>query len=843
MVLAGREGEPPTPHEVDTPEELTARLRLLQAWAGLSYRAIHREVVRDRAARGVPERPVLSTVFRCLQAGRPRLDVELVVDVARALLGDGARAEEWRQACHVVLGRAAGASMVVVDDALPEDLPSFTGRHAELRAIMALAETGVVAAIAGMPGIGKTRLAVHAGHALLRRGRYTDLQLAVDLRGYDPDRPPADPAAVLGEFLRRLGLPGDQIQHLDLAGRAARYRALLAGRRALILLDNAATADQVRPLLPEVPGCLALVTSRRSLPDLPHLALEVFSPAEAVDLLRHAAGPDRVAADPGTTAAIAAALGHLPLALALVAARIRASPDWTLTDHLDRLRAGRDTLRLEDGVDLAVGTSYRDLPAELRRLLRLLALHPGHHLDAHAAAALAGTDLDAARAHLDHLAASHLLQRGTADRYRFHDLIRVYATGRAQDEDPVRAQRAALTRLFDHYARAAALAMDTYAPHEADRRPRIPDPGSPVPELGEVESATGWLERERPNLIAVAVHAARHGWPAHAGDLSGILGRFLHVAGHYRDGEILHTEALRVADRAGRCRELGNLGTVYWRLGEYERAVEHYRQSLAVAREIGDPHGERRALGNLGNVYRRLGRYAEAQEHHERSLAIARRVGSRGGEGIQLVNLGSMNVRLGRCEEALGHFRLAASIAQQIGDHEGECIATCCIADVHLRLGRYDEAADHYRRGLRSARQIGDRGWEARALDALGAIHRCLGRYPAAVEHHERALAIAQETAERSMECDILNSIGETLHRSGASAEAAEYHRQALEIADALGEPDERARSHDRLAVALAATGRRHAARTHWRQALALYTELGVPEADQVQERLAPLTV
>ena len=344
--MAREIGDPPTPNGATTLEQLTERLRLLQAWSGMSYRMIHRELVRVRTMRGVPERPVLNTVYRCFQPGRARLDVDLVIDIAQLLLGDESAAEEWRQACWVVAELGSAAAIVSVADTWPADLPSFTGRHPDLQKIIQ-PENGsrselTIWAIAGMPGIGKTRLAVRAGHLLMSHGQFTQLQLAVDLRGYDPDRPPADPNAVLEGFLRRLGMSGDQIQHLSLADRTAKYRQLLTGRSALVLLDNAASAEQVRPLLPENPGCFVLITSRRTLPDLSsvrHLSLDVLTPGEAVGLLRHTANRGMVDTEPGIAADIADLLGHLPLALELVASRIRASPDWTLTDHLQATAA------------------------------------------------------------------------------------------------------------------------------------------------------------------------------------------------------------------------------------------------------------------------------------------------------------------------------------------------------------------------------------------------------------------------------------------------------------------------------------------------------------------------
>lgn len=456
IVIAHRIGDPPTPSGATTIEQLIQRLRLLQAWSGMSYRSIHRELVRARAIRGVPERPVLNTVYRCFQPGRVRLDIDLVVEIANLLLGDEATAEEWRRACWVAAGLGSAAAVVNVADTWPVDLPSFTGRHLDLQKIVQ-PEKGqrpelTIWAISGMPGVGKTRLAVRAGHLLMSRGLFTRLQLAVDLRGHDPDQPPVDSNAVLEGFLRKLGMSGSQIQHLSMVERTAKFRELLAGRNALLLLDNAASAEQVQPLLPAGPGCFVMITSRRILSNLlpaRHFPLDVLTRDEAVSVLRRAL--DDVTADPelNTIADLANLLGRLPLALELVVNRIRASPDWTLTDHLERHRYHRSSLRLDNEVEAAITLSYRDLPADQQCAFRLLALHPGGDITPHAAAALIGTDLDAAGCRLEQLTAASLLQRPKPGKYRFHEIIHTYAIGRALEEDAAGARRASLARLFD----------------------------------------------------------------------------------------------------------------------------------------------------------------------------------------------------------------------------------------------------------------------------------------------------------------------------------------------------------------------------------------------------------
>lgn len=448
-------GLPPGPHGVVSYDELSARLRALRTWAGVAYREVHRRVVRDRKARGVLELPVYNTVYRCLRPGRTRLDAELVADIAGALLGDPVAAASWRQACRAIEGVATDAAIVAVSGTLPAESAGFTGRTRELTTLLAaLARPPAVVAITGMAGVGKTRLAVHLAHRVMAAGGRRDLCLSVNLRGHDADHVPADPGAVLEGFLRLLGLPGGRIARLDTGGRAEELRRRLAGRRTLLLLDDAASPDQIRTLLPNTPGSVTVVTGRRVLDGLPGVVLDPFGPDESAALLRHEIGTRRAEAEPRAVAGIAEAVGHLPLALSVVSARIRADTEWTLADHLDRLTRRRADLRLDDPVARAIGLSYATLDADQRRLLRLAALHPGGGFDASAAGALTGAPPGLTGSRLVGLVAAGLLRRRAGDRFEFHDLVRVFAAERARDEESARAKNEALGRLFDHYRRS-----------------------------------------------------------------------------------------------------------------------------------------------------------------------------------------------------------------------------------------------------------------------------------------------------------------------------------------------------------------------------------------------------
>jgi tetratricopeptide (TPR) repeat protein len=840
----------PDPGTAGTLDDLVERLRLLKVWAGdPSYEEITGRVNAAWTAAGRPagELAGKTTVVDCFRPGRRRLNTDLVVAVVQALHPDVGYVTQWRQALQVVGGQTRAASQVRVQDRLPRDLAGFTGRAAELdrlrQALRNRQRDGgavVVSAIAGMAGVGKTQLAVHAGH-LLARERPFDRVLFVDLRGFHPDptQPPVDPAAVLDGFLRLLGVPGHRIPH-DLPARTAAYRGRLTGTRTLVVLDNAADEDQVRPLLPEVPDCPALVTSRRSLTALHpavHLTVDVFTPDEALSFLTRAVLRVPVGRDPGAAARIARRCGHLPLALGLVAGHIRGTPGWTLTDHADRLDERHRDRRLDTGVELALDLSYRYLPASRQRLLRLLALHPGQDLDAYAAAALSDTDLPAARTDLHQLCRDHLLQENTPGRYTLHDLVRAYAIGRAGDEDPPPERRAALTRLFDYYLATAATTVDTLYPAEALRRPLVHRTGTPVPALTDPDSARAWLDTERPTLVAVTAHTATHGWPEHAAQLSTAL--FAYLNGTYlTDALTVHGHARHAAhdtdDPTGQAHALTSLGATDMQLGRHGPAAEHLQRALHLFRQAGDRAGEARARNNLGVLEGRLGRTRLAADHFTQALALFRQTGHQPGEAHALNNLGDAEGRLGRYGPATDHIQQALALFQRLDDRTGEAWTLTNLGEVELRLGRYGPASGHLQQALTQYRRLGNRVGEAWALDSLGTLHTRLGQ---ATGHHQQALAIFRETGDRGGEASALNGLGEAAHTAGDPA-AITHHTAAHTIAADIGDRDQQARAHTGLGHAHHTLNQPARARQHYRHALALYTDLGMPDADQVRAHL-----
>jgi DNA-binding SARP family transcriptional activator len=476
---------------------------------------------------------------------------------------------------------------------LPAAVPYFTGRTAELAALTSmLGDTGVtgrtmvISAVAGTAGVGKTATAVYWAHQVA--DRFPDGQLYVDLRGYAAGEPMPESDALAG-FLRALGEPGQDIPS-EADERAARYRSLLSRRKVLVVLDNAASAEQVRPLLPGDPACAVVVTSRDALTGLVardgarRLDLDLLPLEDAVGLLRGLIGA-RVDADPAGAEMLAAQCCRLPLALRVAAelaiARAGASVAdlvYELADQwrrLDLLDAGGDP---RTAVRAVFSWSYRHLAADAARAVRLAGLHPGPDLDRYAVAALVDTALEQAGRLLDVLARANLIQSAGPGRWGMHDLLRAYALDRATAEDEEAERQLALTRLFDYYLGTAAAAMDTLFPAEADRRPRIPAPASPAPLVAEPAAARAWLDTERATLVDVAAYTAARGWPGHTTRLAATVFRYLEAGGYYPEINEIQGQACRGArdtgDPTAEARALGDLSVVDLRQGRYQQATE-----------------------------------------------------------------------------------------------------------------------------------------------------------------------------------------------------------------------------------------------------------------------------
>jgi hypothetical protein len=505
---------------------------------------------------------------------------------------------------------------------LPPDTAAFTGREEELHRITAsvtdAAGAGSVVAIHaidGMPGVGKTTLAVHAAHAL--RHRFPDRQLFINLHAHTPGQDPLTPEAALAALLTATGVEARSLPG-DLQGRAGLWRDRMAGQRAVLVLDNAAGSDQVTPLLPGDGGCLVLVTSRRYLGDLPGTAipllLQVLAPQQAQEmfarLVPRAVGPDAAVAE------LVRLAGFLPLAISLLARVYARHPSWSLADLAAETRASMLTLAAEkDSVAAAFEVSYRYLDPGQREFFRRLGLHPGTTIDSYAAAALAGTGLREAARYLDALHDEGLLTEAGYRRYGMHDLIRRYARDHAA-ADPAPERERALDRLLNYYQHTAALAEARLA-----RRARTsPAPDTPTPAaapaLAGADQALAWARAERPNLLACLDHATDTGQHARVVALTAVLATLLRQDGPWADALTRHATgvetARRLGDRLGQANALLNLGTVRWLTGDYPGAADALSEALGISRDLGDRLGQASALTDLGVVRWLTADYAEA---------------------------------------------------------------------------------------------------------------------------------------------------------------------------------------------------------------------------------------
>ena len=738
---------------------------------------------------------------------------------------------------------------------LPADVAGFVGRTDHLGRLDKLLDGGdgpatvVISAIAGTAGVGKTALAVHWAHQSL--DRFPDGQLYVNLRGYDPGQPAA-PGEVLARFLGALGVAGPDIP-ADLDERAARYRTELAGRRTLVVLDNAATVDQVRPLLPGTGSSMVLVTSRDSLAGLvavdgaQRLDLELLPPDDAVTLLRRLIG-QRVDADPGAAAALAEQCAHLPLALRVAAELAAARPSTPLSELVAELADQQHRLDLLDAdgdyrsaVAAVFSWSMRHLPAEAARTFRLLGLHPGPDVDGYAVAALTGTDLPPARRALDRLARAHLVHPTGPGRYGMHDLLRAYAAGLTAEQDAGADRRAASVRLFDYYVATVAAAAERLDLLDAHDRSDLPQPATPTPDLADPEAARRWLDAERPCLVAAAAHTATHGLAAHTVRLSTTLYRYLE-GGHYVDALTIHGHARDAAreagDAAGQAHAVLGLSAINFRLGRLDAATDHLGQAMILYRQAGDKIGEARVLTNLGVVEDQRGRYQAAADRLEQGLVLYREVGYLRGEAIALHNLGVAERQLGRYQAAVDRLEEALVLCRQLGFRQNEAMTLHNLGLALERQGRFEAAADHQEQALALFQQLGYPRGEAWALDGLGTAYTRLDRPDEAVPLHQQALTLFERSGERSGEARSLNGLGEAALATGRPADALTHHTTAVTTSPI---PDEQARGHAGLGHAHLALGDPARARQHYERALVLYDDLRSPEADNVRAHLAGL--
>lgn len=736
------------------------RLTAVERWAKVALELGRFDDVIDRLRRETALHPLREELWAQLmlaldRSGRRGEALETYAAARRHVVEQvgvepGTRLRQLQQV--ILESRVPSSAALNAYRQLPMDIAEFTGREAELRALCAPGphSTVVISAIEGMAGVGKTKLAVRAAHRLAER--YPDVQLWADLHGFDPDELPSDPAAVLEGFLRLLGVPGGQIPE-SLEERAALYRDRLAGKRALVLLDNAAGEDQVRPLLPGSPTCTVLITSRRTLLRLDgvkSVQLDVFTTGEAVALLARIAGSDRINADREAADRVAELCGHLPIAVALAAKRLARRPQWTVLDLVSQLERGGGL-----GARGVFDLSYQALPEHQRRLFRLLGLHPGEDVTAESAAALAGLTAHEAGDLLETLLDEHLLQQHTPGRYGLHDLLRAYAVEQVTAAEPPPARALARRRVLDWYVRTSWEAVRQLNPQ---RKLDIgtADPAVHPGTFADRDAALLWCDTERANLVAAVRDAAEHDLPERCWTLAQCLWDFFNLRKHWTDWLDTHEVALRAAraagDRAAEGRMLITLGIALREVRRHDEAAECYRRALAIFRAIGDREREEATWNNLGIVHMVQGRPDDALESYERAAAIARELGNLHSEAVTLNNIALLHADAGRYGTALARYLRALEIRQEIKDPYSEAILLNNIGEVHRGLLDFPSAVSHIERALETFRDIGDVYGQAESLDNLGLALDGLGDRQGAEKCWIESAALFDELGEPKAE-------------------------------------------------------------------------------------------
>jgi DNA-binding SARP family transcriptional activator/Tfp pilus assembly protein PilF len=652
---------------------------------------------------------------------------------------------------------------------LPHRIPDFTGRDAELGRLDALlatsrGETGtsvVITTITGTAGVGKTALAVHWAHQVSER--FPDGQLYVNLRGFDPGGAALEPAEAVRGFLDAFGVDPQQIP-ASVEAQAALYRSLLAGRRVLVLLDNAADEEQVRPLLPGSAGCLVIVTSRNQLPGLivtegaKPVVVDLLTADEARRLLARRIGADRLAAETGAADDIIALCARLPLALMLVAARAATHPGFSLAALAAELREAGGSLDAFDNVDQASNVravfswSYRQLSAAGGRLFRLLGLHAGPDISMAAVTSLAGITRAQVRPALAELTRAHLVTERVPGRFALHDLLRAYATETADATDPEDDRLAARRRLLDHYLHAAYRADELLSRHR-DRpfTPAGPGPGVTRENPADAKHALAWFETEHAVLLTILRQAA--GFDTHSWQLAWALAPYFGYQGYWRDRRdsqgIALDAARRLKDQLAQALSHRLLGAAFLQLGDYDGARAHLQRALDLFARLGDGAGQADAHRNLAWMLERLGQPAEGLPHAQQALALFQAAGNETG--------------LARSLNAVGWF--------------------------HAQLGDFSQALDSCQQALDRQRVIDDQMGLAETYDSLGYAHRHLGHRPEAISCYEEAISRYGELGDRYSEAETLVFLGDAHQAFGDPAAARGAWQRALTILEHLGDP------------------------------------------------------
>jgi len=726
---------------------------------------------------------------------------------------------------------------------LPWDVRGFVGRTDELAWLDAIhvehrerpSSAGLVV-ITGTAGVGKTALAVHwANQAAIE---FPDGQLYVNLRGYDPAAP-LGPMEALARFLRALGVSDNDLPR-ELEDRAERYRSLVAGRRMLMVLDNAATVGQIRPLLPGAGGCLVLVTSRDLLSGLAardgarRLSLKLLTEQQAVNLVRAALADYRLADSDRDLALLAGLCARLPLALRIAAERAAARPAMPLTELIEDLRDESslwEALSLQDedeadAVRSVFAWSYRALPPAAARMFRLLGVHPGLDIGLPAVAALAAEPPHRARGLLDLLTRAHLVEQTGPNRYQFHDLLRAYAANQAsQEPDEAHQARDRMLSWYLHTAHAAAAAMQTFR----SSTPVDLLPAGAVPlAFTTADEATAWYQAEQDNLRAVGEVAVAAGLDRIAWQLPAVL-HVVHAMRNPSDhwfalGRTGLTAARRLGDPRAQALMLTTLGVAYAfnPPRKFDRAADYLTEALELHRDSGDRFSEMQTTNALGIMYLRARRLPQAATYFEQARALACLHSDRRWEALAWGNLANVRLDEGHPAAAIDHLHRSLRLhAETNADPGPQIFCRLILARAHRELGQLGVAGEHLDAAL-SLWAAADPGDQAYARLEQGHLHHACGRFDDARGAYQQAANLYRSLGDRPREAWVLDAVGRLYYTSGKPDQAIDFHRRAVAVFAEYDRSFDQAAALDNLGAALAGTGESNAAREHWDQALAL---------------------
>ncbi|MBN6034214.1 tetratricopeptide repeat protein [Amycolatopsis sp. 195334CR] len=768
------------------------------------------------------------------------LDEDLLKLGAKALAAVGRHAEIGAWAAHIGdrahdehgVGRSAVTHAAIEDLiadppgpsprpaapqalALPRDIADFTGRDHELATLIAAvenaADTGAttiaIHAIDGMPGIGKTALGIHAGHRLAPR--FPDGQLLLQLHGHAPGQRAVSPFDALHSLLTALGVHASVLNtHKDAEQRARLWRTLAADRTMLLFLDDAATHDQVAPLLPGAPRCLVIITSRNRLPELDDvhpISLDIVSPEEgALMLLRRARrSPDNTHAD--QVARVVELCGYLPIAIAIAASQLRTHPGWSVRyladqladayDRLDELQAGERSVRA------AFDTSVQDLPAEQRDLFTLLGVHHGPDIDPHATAALTDTTPTRARHLLRALHTRNLVQETSPDRYRLHDLLRIHAHTHANALHPDHRHHAT-TRVLDYYLHTAHTATSHLPAYRTPTNPITPPSPQHPRTITDTSDARAWLGTELP-VLATAIDHTHLSHPTHTLHLSTTLHRYFRAAGQLNHAHTIHHTALDVAtqtsDPRAQATALNDLGIVHRLRGDLGAAVEAQTRALQLCTDTGNLLGQGHALNELGYVHRLRGDLGAAVEAQTRALQLYTDTGSLLGRGYALNDLGRVYRLRGDLGAAVDAQTRALQLYTDTGDLLGQGSALNDLGRVYWLRGDLGAALDAQTRALQLYTDTGSLLGQGTALNDLGVVHRLQGDLGAALDALTRALQLFTDTGSLLGQANARLHIGIVYHVKGAYGLAATHLTHALRLFTQVEDTDGQAETHNAL--------------------------------------------